>query len=142
MAKKKEIKKKKKPEIQEFITKVKELRKMTEPVTFHQFSETEENSYPLEFEWQGESYKIQKLIGIWKIEESDDPETLELSIQDILARKKKKREIESKPKKFKSICYRVELENGFQVDLLQDLLNSGHQLIGIEQGFYEITRKN
>ena len=122
MAKKKKIQKKGKPGIQDFIVKVKELRTMCDPIISVEISELEKMVGPSGFIWQGAQYNVQKIIGRWTI--------LEMDIR-------KKDELENNDKNYSRKCYRVELDNGYQVDLSNRLYDGKWMLIGIEPEFFE-----
>ena len=124
MAKKK-IKKKKKQEVQDFISKVKELRKINEPITLEELSGINGTDCPTGFEWRGEQFLIQKMIGRWTLTQSGNPDFL----------------LEPEDEQFKNRdCFRVELNNGYQVDISHDLHESSWALIGIETEFFEKMR--
>ena len=126
MAKKK-IQKKKKSEVQDFISKIKELRKINEPILLGDLDSTNSNGYPEIFEWRGEKFQVQSMIGRWTIVQSENPDKMISS--DAISE-----EIRN--------CFRVELDNGFQVDISQLNPKSKWAIIGIEPEFWEKTSKS
>lgn len=124
---KKKIQKKKKPEVQDFISKIKELRKMNEPISFKKANRLNGKGYPTEFEWRGKMHKVQTLIGKWTILEQELEEIGEST--------------NGSPESLRE-CYRVELENGYQVDISHEIRESKWLLIGIEAEFFEKIRKS
>ena len=123
---KKKKRKKKNPEVQDFISKVKELRKINELIVLDDSATLNGNGCPTGFEWRGESFQIQKMIGRWSLTQSENPEQHNTT-----------EEVQFNNRD----CYRVELNNGYQVDISHDLQESTWTLIGIESEFYEKMRK-
>ncbi len=126
MAKKK-IQKNKKMEVQDFITKIKELRKMDETILLEEPKNLNGRGYPVEFEWRGKVHKVQTLIGKWTILE---PETEEID------------ESANENRELLRECYRVELENGYQVDISHEIRESIWRIMGIEPEFFDKIRKS
>jgi hypothetical protein len=125
MAKKK-IQKNKKSEVQDFISKIKELRKINEPILLGDSDNTNKYGYPESFEWRGEKFQILSIIGRWTNVQSENPD-------DMIPSNETSEESRN--------CYRVELDNGFQVDISKLIMESKWTLIGIEPEFWEKMRK-
>jgi hypothetical protein len=116
MAKKK-VRKKKKAEIQDFLVKVKDLRKATEAIQPLPDTPLTEAGYPSAFEWREKPFQVQNMIGRWTVVGAE----------------------EEQPSRN---CYRLELENGYQVDIAHEINSGNWVMIGVETELFEEMRKS
>ena len=114
MAKKKKLKKKKTTPVQDYLTKVKELRKMNEPIITRQVGLMGEYKFPTDFEFREQVFHVQNMIGRWTVEGNEDDS--------------------KKPYH----GFRLELDNGFQIDLAQFQPSDDQWvLVGVEAELFE-----
>jgi hypothetical protein len=124
MAKKKKLKKKKTTPVQDYLTKVKELRKMNEPIIIRPGSVQQEDligeyKFPTDFEFREQVFHVQNLIGHWTVEGNE----------------------EENKKPYHG--YRLELDNGFQIDLAQFQPSDDQWvLVGIEAELFEKLKQD
>jgi hypothetical protein len=119
MAKKKKLKKKKTTPVQDYLTKVKELRKVNEPIIISTGYERQEGlmgeyDFPTDFEFREQVFHVKSLIGRWTVEGNE----------------------EENKKPYHG--YRLELDNGFQIDLAQFQPSVDQWvLVGVEAELFE-----
>ena len=116
MAKKK-VRKKKKAEIQDFLVKVKDLRKTTEAIQLLPETPSTDAGYPSAFEWRDKPFQGLSMIGRWTVAEVDESQS-------------------------SRNCFRLELENGYQVDIAHEVTTGSWTMIGVETELFEEMRKS
>ncbi len=114
---KRRTKRKKKVELQDYLGKVRDLRKVNESIQLIQEGMFGEYLLPVDFEWRDKVFHVRDLIGRWVITDDENQEP-------------------------SRVCYRVDLDDMSQVDFCRPAESDNWLIIGVEPELLDVMRKN